>query len=94
MAHQTDRDLAALQTEIKQLRTDFAKVAGTIRDVSRNGLAKAVGDTAASTDKVWSEVKRQGLSVGQAIQERPVAAALAAFATGALLSLLLKRSRH
>ena len=89
----TNTDAAALQTEIKQLRTDFAKIAGAMRDLAGNSVADAGQQVQDSTEKAWAEVKRRAGSVGQQIEERPVAAALTAFAAGVLLGLLLNGRR-
>jgi ElaB/YqjD/DUF883 family membrane-anchored ribosome-binding protein len=89
MADQNNADIAALQTDIKQLRTDFAKVAGTMRDLAGNSVAGAE----ASADKVWTEAKRHAQNVSREIEERPIASALTAFATGIILGLLLSGRR-
>ena len=47
----------------------------------------------ASTEKVWTEVKRQAGSVGREIEDRPITAVLTAFGAGVLLGLLLNRHR-
>lgn len=93
MADQTNTDLAALQIEIKQLRTDLAQIAGTMRDIASNSVAAAGQQAQASTEKVWTEVKRQADSVSHEIEQRPIAAALTAFSAGVLLGLLLNRHR-
>jgi len=93
MADQLNTDIAALQSEIKQLRADFAKIAGTMRDLANNSVAAAGQQAQVSTEKVWTEVKRQADSVTREIEERPIAAALTAFGSGILLGLLLNRHR-
>jgi ElaB/YqjD/DUF883 family membrane-anchored ribosome-binding protein len=93
MADQTNADIAALQTDIKQLRTDFAKIAGTMRELASNSVAGAEEKVAASADKVWTEAKRHAQTVGREIEERPIASALTAFATGIILGLLLSGRR-
>lgn len=93
MSDQPNTDIAALQTEMKQLRTDFAKIAGTMRDIASNSVAGAGQQVQASTDKVWTEVKRQVQSAGREIEERPIAAALTAFGAGVLMGLLLNARR-
>ena len=70
---------------IKQLRTDFAKIAGTMRELASNSVAGAEEKMAASADKVWTEAKRHVQTVGREIEERPIASALTAFATGIIL---------
>jgi len=93
MADQTTADIADLQTEIKQLRTDFAKIAGTMRDLASQGVAGAEERVAASADKLWSEAKRHVQSVGREIEEKPIAAAFTAFAAGIILGLILSGRR-
>jgi ElaB/YqjD/DUF883 family membrane-anchored ribosome-binding protein len=93
MADQPNADIAALQTEIKQLRADFAQIAETMRDLAGNSVAAAGQQAHASTEKVWTEVKRQADSVTREIEERPIAAAITAFGSGILLGLLLSRHR-
>ena len=93
MADEPTAEIAELQTEIKQLRADFAKIAGTMREITSNRVAGAGQQVQDSTDKVWAEVKRQAESVTREIEERPVASALTAFSAGILLGLLLNRHR-
>jgi len=93
MADQSNTDIAALQSDIKQLRADFAKIAGTIRDLASNSVASAEESVSASADKMWSETKRHAQSVGHEIEERPLASALTAFATGVVLGLFLSGRR-
>ena len=93
MAVQPHTDIAALQTEIKQLRADFAQIAGTLRDLASSSVAAAGQSAQVSTEKVWTEVKRRADSVSREIEEKPLAAALAAFGVGVLLGLLLNRHR-
>jgi ElaB/YqjD/DUF883 family membrane-anchored ribosome-binding protein len=93
MADQTNTDIAVLQTEIKQLRADFAKIAGTMRDIANNRVAGAGQQVQASTEKVWTEVKRQAGNAGREIEEKPVASVLTAFGAGVLLGFLYNRCR-
>lgn len=93
MADQSNADITALQSDIKQLRTDLAKIAGTMRELASNSLASAEESVSASADKVWSEARRHAHSVGHEIEERPIASALTAFATGIVLGLFLSGRR-
>ena len=86
-------DITALQTDIKQLRADFAKIAGTIRDLATNSVTEAGQQAQLSTEKAWTEVKRQAGNVTREIEDRPVASALTAFCAGMLLGLLLNGRR-
>ena len=86
-----DPDVTALQAELKQLRADFDKIAGTIRGAASHGIGARLDETEASAERVWSEIKCGVQSAGRSIETRPIAAALAAFGAGALLGLLLSR---
>ena len=93
MADQTTADIADLQSEIKQLRNDFAKIAGTMRDLASQGVAGAEEKMAASADRLWTEAKRHVHNVGREIEEKPIASAFTAFATGIILGLFLSGRR-
>jgi ElaB/YqjD/DUF883 family membrane-anchored ribosome-binding protein len=93
MATHTEPDIETLQTDIEQLRADFAKLATTMRDVAASNIAKAGEKAEASAERVWIEAKRQAQQVGQKIDEGPIASALAAFGTGLILGLLLNTRR-
>lgn len=88
-----ENDLATLQADIAQLRADFAKMTTDMRDIASNGYAQASGKAQESAEKVWGEVRRQAQSVTQEIEERPFASALASFATGLVLGMLLNARR-
>ena len=94
MAATMDNDLATLQADIQQLRADFAKMTADMRNVATSGYAQATGKAQESAEKVWDEVRRQAQSVTQEIEERPFASALASFATGLLLGMLLNSRRR
>jgi hypothetical protein len=82
MANQPNTDIATLQTEIEQLRADFAKLAA--------GVGQPMLPPA---ENIWTEVQRQAGSLGREIEERPIAAALTAFGAGILLGHLLNARR-
>jgi ElaB/YqjD/DUF883 family membrane-anchored ribosome-binding protein len=93
VADQSKPDVAVLQAEIKQLRTDFAKFSETMQDIVNNGGVEGGEQLQASTEKILTEVKRHAGNVGREIEEKPVASALTAFGAGILLGLLLNRRR-
>ena len=93
MAAPIENDLSTLQADIKQLRADFAKMTSDMRDIATNRVSEAGGKAQESAEKVWDEVRRQAQNVGQEIEERPFASALAAFATGLILGMLLNGRR-
>jgi ElaB/YqjD/DUF883 family membrane-anchored ribosome-binding protein len=93
MADQTNTDIAALQADIKRLRADIAKIAGTTREGVTNGVAEAGETIQASGEKLWNETKRHARSVGREIEQNPMASAVAAFGAGMLLGVFLNGRR-
>ena len=93
MAASIDTDFAALQADIQQLRSDFAKMTTDMRNLASSGVATARGQAQDSAEKVWDEVRQKAQQVGQEIEERPFASALTAFATGLILGMLLNSRR-
>jgi ElaB/YqjD/DUF883 family membrane-anchored ribosome-binding protein len=93
MATSVQPDVSTLQADIQQLRADFAKMTADMRDIASNGVARAGGRAQESAEKMWGEVKRQAQQVGQEIEEKPFASALAAFASGLVLGMLVTARR-
>jgi len=93
MAASIQPDLATLQADIQQLRADFAKITTDMRSIASTGVAQAGGKAQASVENMWGEVRRQAQQVGQEIEEKPFASALAAFASGFVLGLLVNSRR-
>jgi ElaB/YqjD/DUF883 family membrane-anchored ribosome-binding protein len=93
MAASIDSDFTTLQGDIQQLRADFAKMTTDVRNLATSGVAQARGQAQESAEKVWGEVRQKAQQVGQEIEERPFASALAAFSTGLLLGMLLNARR-
>jgi ElaB/YqjD/DUF883 family membrane-anchored ribosome-binding protein len=86
-------DMATLQADIAQLRADFAKMTTDMRSIATNRVSEASGKAQESAEKVWDEVRRQAQGVTKEIEERPIASALASFATGLVLGMLLNSRR-
>jgi ElaB/YqjD/DUF883 family membrane-anchored ribosome-binding protein len=93
MATSVQPDVSTLQADIQQLRADFAKITADMRDIAGNGVARAGGRAQESAEKMWGEVKRQAQQVGHEIEEKPFASALAAFASGLVLGMLVNARR-
>jgi hypothetical protein len=93
MASQTDADIAALRSQITQLRTDFTKITGSMRGAASNGIADAAESVQLSTENALNEAKRHVQGIGREIEQRPIAASLFAFGSGILLGLFLKARR-
>jgi ElaB/YqjD/DUF883 family membrane-anchored ribosome-binding protein len=93
MAAPIENDLATLQGDMQQLRADLGKMTTDMRAIASSRVTEASGKAQESAEKMWGEVRRQAQSVSQEIEERPFASAMAAFATGLLLGMLLKARR-
>ena len=93
MAASIENDLATLQADMQKLRTDFSRITTDMRDIASSRMTQATGKAQESAEKMWGEVRRQAHQVGQEIEERPFASALAAFATGLVLGMLLNARR-
>ena len=93
MAASMETDLTTLQADIQQLRADFSKMTTDMRNMASNGYAQASDKAQESAGKIWGEVRRQAQNVSQEIEERPFASALASFATGLVLGMLLNARR-
>jgi ElaB/YqjD/DUF883 family membrane-anchored ribosome-binding protein len=93
MAASVQPDFAALQADIQQLRTDFAKMTADMRSFANSGVAQASGMAQETADKMWGEVRQKAQQVSHEIEERPFASALMAFATGLVLGMLLNAKR-
>lgn len=93
MSNGTSADIQALQAEMSQLRTDFAKLSETLRDVVRHGGEEAAAKARESGERVWAEAKKNARSVSQEIEEKPITAAVAAFSVGVILGMLFNSRR-
>ncbi|HEX3864258.1 MAG TPA: hypothetical protein VHY35_21455 [Stellaceae bacterium] len=93
MAASAQPDLTTLQDDIQQLRSDFAKISADMRTIATSGVTQAGGKAQESAEKMWGEMRRQAQQVGQEIEQRPFASALAAFSSGLILGMLLNARR-
>jgi len=93
MASATEADIQALQEQLQQLRSDFAALSATLKDLARHGLDEAAQRASAPGERAWAEVKRQADAVTQEIEEKPIASALTAFGIGLVLGVLVNGRR-
>jgi ElaB/YqjD/DUF883 family membrane-anchored ribosome-binding protein len=89
----TDKDVEALQAEIKKLRADFASLNETVRDLLHHGGADALGKARESGERAWNETRRRFEGVAAEIEEKPIASAVTAFGIGIVLGLLFSSRR-
>jgi ElaB/YqjD/DUF883 family membrane-anchored ribosome-binding protein len=93
MASATEGDVHALQEQLQQLRTDFAAISGTLKDLARHGFNEAAQRATVPGERAWSEMRRHAATVSREIEEKPIASALTAFGVGLLLGLIVNSRR-
>jgi ElaB/YqjD/DUF883 family membrane-anchored ribosome-binding protein len=91
MAEQTEADFRTLQAEVSQLRSDLAKLGDTLQSIARHGGAEMAGKLRNSALGVKDEAARAAETLAREIEERPVGTAVAAFAVGVVLGMLVSR---
>lgn len=93
MTSDTEADIKALQTQIKELRADFASLTETLRDIVRHSGADAAAKARESGEKFWNEAKKRTSGLTEEIEENPVTAAVAAFSVGIILGVIFSNRR-
>jgi ElaB/YqjD/DUF883 family membrane-anchored ribosome-binding protein len=93
MASATEADVKALHEQLEQLRTDFAGLSGTLKDLARHGIGDAAQRVSVPAEKVWDDVKRRAEAVTHEIEEKPLASAVTAFGIGLVLGILFSGRR-
>ncbi len=88
MSKATDEDIQALVEELKNLRTDFARVGEILKDTARHGSEEAAERIRERAERGWREARTTAKSVIEEIEERPIGAALIAFIIGIVLGLV------
>lgn len=91
MAEQIDADIAALRSDLGQMRADFARLSETLQHLGRHGAAEALDKVMGSAGRTKDRIEQGGQTLIQEIEERPVAAAVVAFIAGMVLAALFGR---
>ncbi len=78
----------ALREEIKQLRSDMAAIARTLKDMGAEEGSKILRD---SVERAKGEAEQAATTLGRQIEERPLTAVVAAFILGSILGALISR---
>jgi ElaB/YqjD/DUF883 family membrane-anchored ribosome-binding protein len=93
MASPAEADLKALHEQLRQLRSDFAALATTLKDLAQHGIGEASQRAAAPGERAWDEVGRHAETISREIGEKPIASAFAAFGVGLILGVLFSGRR-
>lgn len=88
MSTATEKDFDSLLKELNKLREDMSKLSDTVKQTVRNAGDDAINEARAAGKKAWSQAEGHAESIMDQIEEKPLQAALIAFAVGALLGFL------
>jgi ElaB/YqjD/DUF883 family membrane-anchored ribosome-binding protein len=80
----------ALREEIKQLRSDMAAIARTLKDMGAEE-GKIYEGLRDSVERAKGEAEQAATTLGRQIEERPLTAVVAAFILGSILGALISR---
>ena len=89
MSETTDSDMQSLLAELRNLRSDFAKVGDILKETARHRSADAAEKTRETAERGWSEAKSTAKTVIEEMEERPVGTAMVVFVAGMLFGILL-----
>lgn len=87
------KDIETLRQEMQQLRSDFAALTRTIKDIAGDVGSDAYARLRDRAGKARAQAEHAAETVGQSIEERPFVSMCVAFAVGLLMGLLFGRQR-
>ncbi len=87
-------DVEQLQSELRNLRDDFSKIADILKESARTRGAEAAGRIRQSAERGWSEARNTAQSVLDELEERPVGTAVIVFFAGVLFGLMVGGGRR
>lgn len=93
MTTATEADVQALQSEMKQLRTDLANLSETLQSIVRHGSAEAVGKAQEAAEKIWTDARSKAKGLTDEIENKPLTATVTAFGVGIILGMLFSSRR-
>jgi ElaB/YqjD/DUF883 family membrane-anchored ribosome-binding protein len=82
-----------LAGELKQLRTEFAKLGDKLQAVLRNAGRDAAASASEAGERLWSGTKVKADELAKTIQDEPLAFTLGAFGVGFVLGWLFSGRR-
>jgi ElaB/YqjD/DUF883 family membrane-anchored ribosome-binding protein len=88
---ETERNVDSLISEFRQLKTEFARIAGLLDQTARAAGAEAANRARAAGEQVWAKTESSADELADRIKEQPLASAGIAFAVGLLVGLILGR---
>ena len=89
----TSKDIEALTAELKQLRSDFARLGDVLQSTVKHAGQSAAAEATARGEQIWGDAKVKADEVAKAIQGEPFAFTFGAFAAGLLLGWIFSSRR-
>ena len=91
MSQATDADIQALIAEMKNLRSDFARIGDILKDTARHGAQEATDTVRETAEQGWYDAKSKAQTILEEMEQHPLHSALAIFGIGMLLGLIVGR---
>ena len=86
----TESDIQSLSEELKQLRSEFAKIAQLLESAARHAGDEATNVARDAGERAWTEVKSRADGLARRIEEKPVSSTAWAFGIGILIGLMCR----
>jgi ElaB/YqjD/DUF883 family membrane-anchored ribosome-binding protein len=89
MSQATEADIQALVSELKNLRSDFARIGEILKDTARHGGADAADRVRGQAERGWTTARSKAQTLVDEMEERPFGTAMVVFIAGLLLGLIV-----
>ena len=93
MSEAVEKEFSVLNSDVKNLRADLARLSDTVTDLARKRGGEALEAGRQFASDVGQELQDRTRSVGQAIEDKPLTASMIAFGAGVLLGTILSGRR-
>jgi ElaB/YqjD/DUF883 family membrane-anchored ribosome-binding protein len=84
-----EMDLDVVAAELKQLRSDFARLGDVLQSVLRRASRGAASEASEAGERIWSGAKGRAEDLAKTIQDEPLAFTFGALGVGFVLGLLI-----
>lgn len=89
----SNKNVDALRSDLEQLRTDFATMGRTVKDLATEVGSETYARVRDRGDQARAQAKKAAGVVAETIEERPLVSVLSVFVLGMLIGFLFGRQR-
>lgn len=89
----SNKNVDALRSDLEQLRTDFAAMGRTVKDLATEVGSETYARVRDRGDQARAQAKKAAGVVAETIEERPLVSVLSVFVLGMLIGFLFGRQR-